>query len=256
MKLLISSWFHTYWHDLLTTIVAILLVFVVRHYVSSADDQFWSQVIILSAGFFAILIFRSRDRDLVVSRLQSKTDEDQWLGYGSFKYLRSEDAFEITNADPGYLHAKCLTWSDYRLEFDFKIANKGLGIVVRAIDLSKYIMLQINPNSIIPHVRMSGAWLLDKGADLSFSESLSKDNWYHAQMKCDKNKIWICVYLGKEQLLDRTWEMPQGSAIFVFYIEGKETKVALPVNFEFGSVGFRNCGDERAFVKNVLVRKI
>lgn len=60
-------------------------------------------------------------------------------------------------------------------------------------------------------------------------------------------------------IFDRSWEIKE--QMLVTYPapgadRGKDLKVIRQVDYDFGAIGFRNDGEERAFVKNVYVEKL
>lgn len=260
MRLLVEPLFHNYLYDILATIFAILFAIITRYTVTDSNKQFGCQVIILLIFFFIILWARLRDRDLVVSMLQSEVDKHHWLGNGKFEYDRIQQAFVITKSRSGFIHAKCLLWSDYIFEFEFKIVNRCLGVIVRASDLSNYIMLQIRPDCIFPHIKALGGWQIISANDakLTFDESISGDLWSKCIITCDKDKIRIQI-IQKNFQIDRKWDIPVKSEFFNFeevQKSGDFKKFQFPISHEYGSIGFRNIADEKALVKFVNVQKL
>ena len=250
----------SYKFDLLTSFSAIILACVNYHFTS--DQKIQLQFSILIATFFLLIIIfiRKREQDFIFSALTWRRDKEVWFGYGEFEFNRVHNAYIITNSDPGFINSKCLTWSDYQINFDFKIANQALGIIVRAVNLSNYVMIQINPSSIRPHIRVNGGWKWWEVKDtaLRIETPLSLDKWYKAQISCDKNEISIRLCNDKNCIFDRVWEIPNGNLVFSFKKQEGHSGVYIPfpINLEYGSVGFRNCGDEQAFIKHVLIQKI
>jgi hypothetical protein len=178
-----------------------------------------------------------------------------------FEYKRTEKSFLITNSESGYIYSRSLTWSDYKVSFDFKILKTCLGAILRAVNLSNYVLLQININGIRPHIRVSGGWFWReaKDANLSFNSDLSLDKWYKCILSCEKVSINIKLFDNKNKIFDREWDIPQGSLVFDFKRDENDTnpaKIPFPITLEYGSIGFRNAGEEKALVRNLLIEKI
>lgn len=155
----------------------------------------------------------------------------------------------------------CLTWSDYELSFKFKIIKDCLGVIVRAVNLSNYAVLQIQTNGIRPHIRINGGWHWweTEAANLGFTKSLSLDKWYKCIFSCNKGVVDIKLLEDDHLVFERQWAIPEGKVVFRFEKEDKKDQpieIPFPINLEYGSIGFRNYGDEKAFVKNVLVQKL
>lgn len=184
-------------------------------------------------------------------------DKDEWMGVGALDYVPAHKCFSITDADPGYIYPKCLHWRDYSFSFQFKITKDCLGAVVRAVDLSNYVMLQIGTNGIRPHIRVNGGWAAweYKDVSLGFTNALSLDRWYKCIVTCEKDSISIKLLENKKTLFDRIWSIPKGSVIFNYDQDNKKVGIPFPISLDYGSAGFRDWGHERAFIKDVLIKK-
>jgi len=259
----VKYFFKSYKTDFITAVFAALTAAATFRYAQDPRSKFWLSVIILSTSLLVIIYTRFRERDFVFSALTWRSDKESWLGYGLFELSRAQTAYVITNSEPGIIYGKCLAWSDYLFEFDFKIANVCLGIIVRAVNLANYVMLQINTdtNGIRPHIRVAGGWKWweAKESKLELESPLSLDQWYKCQVVCDKNIITIRLFDGSKMLFDRIWEIPQGMLVFSFKKNAEDKQsvdIPFPITLEYGSVGFRNAGAEKVFVKNVLIQKL
>jgi hypothetical protein len=205
---------------------------------------------------------RLRDKDFYFIELTKDQDKNDWIGRGTFEYRRTNKSFLITEADPGYIFSKTLNWSDYKFESEFKMLNKGLGVIVRAVNLSDYIMFQICPNGIRPHIRINGGWQIweAKESNLEFKRKLSFDKWYVFSITCEKDILDIKIMeKSKKILLQRSWVIPHQRFGFPFPQQENDPKplvIHFPINLDYGTVGFRNSGNERALIKNVLIEKV
>lgn len=211
-----------------------------------------------------VIYLRAKAKNFVFSSLTWRKDKDPWVGHGVFQFARAQSSFEITNSDPGYIHSSILTWSDYKLSFDFKIAKYGIGVLVRAVNLANYVMLQITEKGIRPHIRINGGWKIWEYNEtgLTFDNSLKIGEWYKCEIYCDKDTTTIKLFSGKAKIFERFWNIPKGSLFFKFKKDESDdesdtgTDIPFPITLEYGSVGFRERGNEKAFVKNVLVEKL
>jgi hypothetical protein len=198
-------------------------------------------------SFISIVYIRAREKRFYFSALTSvgwgtKSVRDDWIGKGTFAFRREQKSFEINNSDPGFVYSKCLDWKDYRVTFDFRIGNRCVGVIVRAINLSNYAMLQITPEGINPHIRVNGGWAkiwrvpgqpkdgCDGESNLVISPVLAVGKEYNCELTCRDSTISIRVTNGSQVIIDGTWEIPNEPH---------------PINLEFGTAGFRNCTDEK-----------
>jgi len=235
--------------------------------------------------FLLIVVhLRLKDRDFYYIPLTKSKDKDAWIGSGIFEYSKTDSCFRITNAESGYIYSKCLTWSDYQLKFDFKIVKNCLGVILRATNVSNYVMLQINEDGIRPHVRINGWWHVwdPEEVDLILSKKISMNHWHKCCISCNKRNINIAIKNKRnEQVFDGQWKLPLGNVFFspsknnektsalsdpvsgALACHLKETealdlqlKMPFPITLEYGSAGFRNWEQEEALLRNVLIKKI
>jgi len=245
--------------DVIAAITAVILTTLAFIFIPSISLPL--SVLIIFFSLIAVIYSRLKDKDFYFIPFAGRKDKDEWIGSGTLEYVRTHKCFSITNADPGYVHSKCLTWSNYRIEFEFKIVSRCLGVIVRAVSLSNYVMLQINPNGIRPHLRINGGWRVwePPHVGLAFGGALSLDGWYRCVISCESESLNIKLFDSDTKIFDREWKIPPGHLIFQFGREEEGvTPVAIPfpINLEYGSFGFRNSRGEKASIKNVLVEKI
>lgn len=257
----IKYFWRKYKIDLITGLFAVIAYLLAFLWSKEPKQQLlWSLAVTVVAT--AVVIYaRAKDIDFFFLPLRSRADKEDWLGRGKFEYSRTHNAFHITDSFFGFIFSKTLAWSDYRYSFDFKIMKECVGAIVRAVNLSNLVMLQIREDSIRPHIFVNGAFQVWETSDtgLTLSEKLNLDVWYHCILHCDKDSIRIEILKAGKSICDKTWRIPQGSMNFTYKrpeITEPEAIIPFAINLEYGSVGFRNHGQEDALVKDVLVEKL
>lgn len=208
-----------------------------------------------------IVYLRLREKDFYFVALTRRQDKDDWIGRGNFEYRRTSNAYLITDSEPGYIFSKILSWNDYKFNFEFKILNECIGAVVRAANLSDYVMFQIRDYGIRPHIRINGGWRPweAKETNLKFENELSSDKWYKCSITCEKDLITIVLQNESKIVFNRSWTISHERLGFPFPQFEKDLKptiIYFPINLDYGTIGFRNAGSERALVKNVLIEKL
>ncbi|MDO8723223.1 MAG: hypothetical protein Q7J31_13520 [Syntrophales bacterium] len=239
----------------------------------------WPYIWLITISFLStatIIYLHVREKPFHYTSLKQRKHKDDWIGNGIFEYSQMYQCFIISNSDSGYMYAKCLAWNNYNLSFKFKIIKHSLGVIVRAVNLSNYVMLQIDlrTRGIRPHIRINGGWRPWEAqeSNLEFGESISLDDWYRCNISCENRNINIELTSadGKRRIFNRGWTIPNGNIVFSFqqneetvpisenHMEPnkKVTLVPFPIVLDYGSMGFRNDGDEQALVKEVLVSKL
>ncbi len=250
-------------YELLAFLINIIVAYIAFQFFRDNLAIFVISVVIFTASLIFIIYQKTRDKDFYFLPLDKADQDKDWVGRGSFAYIRSEQCFEITQSHSGYIFPKTINWDDYLFEFDFKIARSTCGFIVRSRDLSNYIMMQIATKGINPHIRLDSEWIPwqhdDPQANLTFENELSLDTWYKAKIYCDKRRVRMTIFEKKEMIFDRSWELKE-QMLVTYPAPGKDRtkdlKVIRQIDFDFGAVGFRNHGEERAFVKNVYVEKL
>jgi hypothetical protein len=154
----------------------------------------------------------------------------------------------VTNSGHGGIAKPCLTWSNYVFEFDTKIESKYSGWIVRAQSLADLVMLQCRLDEIRPCFRASNQYdtlgWTDKNI-VPLPQSLELNTWYHVQVKIEGAQVDVTIEGeniagGRMEIKDiPPLEHPEGA-----------------VNYSVGSIGFRESGDECAYFRNVVVKRL
>ncbi len=254
--------FRQHKYDLYTAITGIVLAIITIRLASNIKQALFGVLMVSVLTFIGVVTIRSRDRDFYRLPLSKPEEKHDWLGRGTFEYDRNQEAFRITKAGLGYIYSNCLGWSNYSVSFDFKIITKCLGVLIRALNVSDYVMLQIDKKGINPHIRVNGGWKIWKAAEahLLFDEDLGFGEWQKCEMTCEKDDINIRLKNSDgKRFFEGNWSIPNGQIInFRLEAEKKETSVTVPfpIDLLYGSFGFRNSGNgEDAYVRNVVVEK-
>jgi len=218
-------------------------------------------VLVFIGSLFSIIYLKTKDKDFYYLPLDKPGEGKDWVGRGEFRYIRNEKCFEITQSNTGYIFPKTALWDDYSYKFSFKIVNKTISLIVRAVNLSNNIMLQLAYDGINPHMRLNGQWVkisTHEEAKLSFRENLNPDTWYTGKIICEKRSIRIVIYEKREPVFDRHWIIPDQLKVTYFQDEkqSKQINILQNIDFDFGAIGVRNDADERGFIKNVYVEKL
>lgn len=252
--------------EFLTLLFAAIGYFIGYMFLPYSELVFLFSIIVTFIATAILIYVKSREKDFYFVALHNSNDREDWIGDGGFKYERVHGAYSITNSDSGFIFSKCLNWSDYVFDFEFKILNKSLGVIVRATNLSNLVMMQIFENGIKPHIKINGFWQSwsPKESKLEFSKNLNSDKWYRCVFQCDKRSVRIRIYnIQGDVFFDRVWEIPSGVISFSFDSADNSkmpqpmiSSIPFPINLEYGTVGFRNYGNENALVENVLIEKI
>lgn len=115
----------------------------------------WLSTVTLAVFLLAIWTWSLYKRFTGVFREDFKGSlAKQWDFEGDWR-VTGQNELLVTNSDPGGLTKTGAFWENYNLEFEAKILNKCLGIIVRAQDLNNYYMFQISKDIIRPHRRVT-----------------------------------------------------------------------------------------------------
>jgi len=255
----IQAFTRTYKYEFVAFVVNVLTA-VFSFLYTSSNLAFVLTIAVFTVSIFIVIYFKTKDKDFYWLPLNKPGDEKDWVGRGKFGYVRNEECFEITDSHAGYIFPKTSNWDDYKFECLFKIANMSLGCIVRAVNLSNYVMYQIFYDRIKPHLRVNGEWIVM--AESSFPGTLKPDKWYRLCVTCEKRGVRINIKDGKESLLDRHFKIPDQMGVVYREVDEKgnetkrETRLLQNVDFDFGSIGVRDHGEERAFIKDVYLEKL
>jgi len=242
----------------LITLLADALIILAAFFVITQFLAFIVSLVVIILSTFIIIYLKTKEKTFYYYPFDIPGQKQDWIGRGDLNFVRNEKCFEITRSDVGFILPKTLNWDDYRYELDFKIAETSLGFIVRAINLSNCVMYQIFEDCIKPHLRINAEWIwMDI---VKFDQKLSLDNWYKLVVVCEKRNIRIQILdQSRSSLFDRSLSIPLTMKVNrPMDLEGKkvETHYIQNIDFDFGAIGIRNFGNERALVKNIFIEKL
>jgi len=254
-----KAFIRNYKYELIALIVDAIVV-AIAYFTVSQFNVFLISLSVFIISTFIVIYFKTKEKDFYFFSFDKQGQEHDWVGRGDLKYIRNQKCFEISNSHVGFILPKTSNWDDYKYVLDFKITNISFGFIVRAVNLSNYVMYQIFNNRIKLHLRINGHWIILE--EISFTKTLNQDVWYKLCVVCEKRQVSIVIKNSSETYFDRQLTIPNQITIThkELNTEGQETQEVLRYNqdidFDFGSIGIRNHGEERALVKNILIEKL
>lgn len=257
-----------HWRELLSFVSAIVSSYVAFTFSNQPGYAFWASILLTIILSVTTLYLFLREKDFYFIALDNYSDKENWFGAGKFEFDKTNNAYLIADSDAGYIYSKCLLWGDYLLSGEFKMLNKCLGVILRATDLSNYIMLQINKQDkgIRPHIRANGGWIPYevKATGLAFEDGkdIKDGKWYKFEFKVKGDLVEICIFNEKEILINKSWRITSGRvSIPVYEKKDDERKSSTHIldiiaSYDYGTFGFRNGHGERALIRNLLIKNI
>lgn len=152
MRKRIKYFYRSYKNELVTALVSIVLTVISFNIFDNIKILLFLSLMVIFIGLIVTIYFRIKERDFFYISFDRREDKDDWAGEGNFEYFRTDKSYMITRSYSGFIFQKIFTWTDYKVSFDFQITNKCLGVILRAMNLSNYIMMQINCKGIRPHL--------------------------------------------------------------------------------------------------------
>jgi len=253
-----------HWRELFTFFSTIVTACVAFIFSGQPGTAFWFTVLLTIILSILTLYFILQEKDFHFLALDNYADKENWFGSGKFEFDKTNKAYLIADTDAGFIFSKCLLWKDYSLRGNFKILNKHLGVILRATDLSNYIMLQITKSSIRPHVRANGGWIpfeIDV-TGLTFEKEIKDGKWYEFEFIVKGELVEIRIFNADGMLINKSWKITNGRVSVPVYEnedEGRKSPthfLDIIVSYDYGAIGFRNGHGERALVKDLLIKSI
>lgn len=184
----------------------------------------------------------------------------KWEYYGDRRVMRESNfnILQVSNSDAGGISTQCKTWVNYTFSFDTQIIKHNSSWLIRATDVFSYVMLQCKPDQIIPHYRIQGNWMILEPVPLPFF--ILYNEWFHVDIEVRDIRVVVKItYANKTHVvLNMNLLEPKVLPIIPVVIgSNNETgKIKWSCSYPYGSVGFRQYGDEVAHFKRVRVLKI
>ncbi len=213
---------------------------------------------VFTVSVFVVIYFKTKDKKFFYLWMDKPGDEQDWVGRGKLSFVRTENCYEITDSDAGYIFPKTSSWDDYRYECNFKIVKKYFGCIVRATNLSNYVMFQLRQDKRIKvHLRINGEWIVIENIPI---ENLNHNVWYRLITICDKRKVRIIIKDKNKEFIDCYFVIPDIVEVVRKRVDEDsniiEEKYRQIIDFDFGAIGVRNYPSESAFIKNIYLEKI
>jgi heme/copper-type cytochrome/quinol oxidase subunit 4 len=257
-----------HWRELLSFALSVLSSCAAFIFSNQPGTTFWASILLTIIFSVATIYLILQEKVLYFISLDNYKDKENWFGAGKFEYDKTNNAYLIADTDAGYIYSKCLLWGDYVLSGEFRILNKCLGVILRATNLSNYIMLQINKEKggIRPHIRANGGWIPFEaeatGLTFEKEKKLKDGKWYKFEFKVKGELVEIFIFDEKDTLINKSWKITSGRVTLPVY-EKEDNKRKAPTHifdiiatYDYGTFGFRNGHGERALIRNLLVKSI
>lgn len=253
-----------YWRELLTFTFATISAYVAFVYRDDPGVSFIFSILLTTVLLILTLYFILKEKDFYYLALDKYADKENWFGSGKFEFDKTNNAYVVADTDAGYIYAKTLLWKDYYLKLEFKILNKCLGVVVRANNLSNYVMLQIRKDAIRPHIRANGGWIPYETnvTGLTYEKDIKDGEWDLLEARVKGEDIEIIIRSKSSIVINKHWKIPSGKITVPIYDKSDEQRknmthiMDVVASYDYGSFGFRNGHGERALVKDLLVKNI
>lgn len=203
-------------------------------------------------------------------------------GLGNWEYGGEGWKTETEDGDPllsvsqsggGGISTKGFNWSDYEFSFDIKVISKNVGVIVRAENRSKYLMIQLNCENQIKRLRFhlripesrtrSFQWMVMQEDDV-FGEDISLMKWIKVRVVVLGSNIDIYLngrhsahyFVADPIRWKEGYELVKKESGGATTTAPKEDSFVASINYSAGKVGFRCSGDEHAHIRDVKVKPL
>lgn len=258
----IFFFFRTNLSETIAFVIAVVGSLIAFWFTQQKDLLLWSSLVLALTLYLMVIVIKRVGKDFYFIFFEDERDSKDWIGNGSFNYYPKGKSFLIKDSEAGFLYSKCFGWVDYEFSLDFKILNQCLGVIIRAVDQSNYVMLQIGKTGIRPHIRTNGGWIPKEAEEfnLVYDKPFNDGDWYKLVINLKNNTVNIkIVNMNNVVAFERNWDILNGIvSIPVRDKDDKEKIVGIldtHVNYAYGTLGFRNVAGEQALVKNLLIKK-
>lgn len=180
--------------------------------------------------------------------------DGDWMADAS----RVPSDLQVTNSDRGGILSPTKSWTDYEFEFETKIDKECTAWIIRAYDLDNYVMLQCRHDKIIPLYRRAGLWWSEQETNLV--QPLPR-GWFKVRIVVKGGSVLISQLDAGERTVLYRGDILAPRTVS---LEACRPSPSLPdyssgpvfVSYLRGGVGFRACGHESAYFRNITVRQI
>jgi hypothetical protein len=182
------------------------------------------------------------------------TNLDHWDYKGEWR-IPETGMLLVTGSDEGGITKVGSNWENYAIQFQARIMEDCLGVIVRAKDLYNYHMFQINTDKIRPHYKYTSTFsqlYKEKNEENGYAiisvyrwehDGTSKEPIYKALPIPHELKDWFSVKITV-----------YGPSIKIFINNELILDQPSSLKISSGKIGFRNVTSEQALVRNLSVK--
>lgn len=209
-----------------------------------------------------------------------------WSYYKGSGWSISEDTtswnkvLKLTNCGYPAILKFGTEWLNYCYSFEAKIPStvrkgrQNFSFVVRARDKGNNVFFQCKPDgTITPHLVTNGLFIIDKANEIKFLADFSTDKWVPVKVNVKGDQVTITMLgvsatytipstrlvipsdkVRSDMYLDEALELTKNSGAENSVATSQQApKVAFDLDYEKGTVGFRESGEEVALFRKIKV---
>lgn len=255
--------------------------------ISVTQEYILTLTVVLILVIWAVMLMRSRIVEKAIE-VNPEKEPGMWSYYKGSSWSLVEDndcpgkVLKITNSFYPAILKFGNDWIDYDLSFRVKVpstmreGNRNFSFVVRAKDKANNVFLQCFPSGKIrPHLIADGTIIIDDENKVAFPTEYPLDKWFDVSVKVSDDEITASI-MG----VSATYKIPSerfvvslGTTPTVISLSkvremnllaekeiktepagGEQTHVVLlNLDYEKGTIGFRESGEEVALFRKIEI---
>lgn len=214
-------------------------------------------VFIISLVFIFSWIHKDKKHLLIAKgdffdNFQKGLRSSEWEYYEDWRIEEDDNknVLSVTNSCDGGLVRIGTQWINYIFSFETKIIRNNSSWIVKAKDRYNYIMFQCHTDEIIPHIRINKYW--EHCEPIKLVNVIKTNTWYDVSLKIKGDVIEIEINNNSVRYTVPNIMTPNDPKLYT----NESKRVSFDIDLTSGRVGFRECGNEKAFFRKVKITTI